>query len=240
MTIIAQTEKQYLTSERDVIDRVCWDFYGSTQGTAEAVYRRNTFLSRYPAVLPPGLVITLPVVSLTALRQVRELWDYGTVKKSDAGRVAATVDNRLSAAQSALNHYRATKYSLPASEVVDDVKELTEAEWLGVYYKTASGTWKQARMHKSNLQFEGDADNLSVRVQSLEESLTRFNLMEFVPAGAARLEVQDSVVRMVFDRSKFAMSDAELEQVLRPMFPQYTLETCQGDVQVIGPIPRRF
>lgn len=50
----------YITKQLDVLDRICWEFYGSSQGTVEAVLEVNPNLALLLPVLPPGVEILLP------------------------------------------------------------------------------------------------------------------------------------------------------------------------------------
>lgn len=50
----------YTTRALDELDRICFDFYGGTQGSVEAVLRVNPNLADLLPILPPGLKILLP------------------------------------------------------------------------------------------------------------------------------------------------------------------------------------
>ncbi|MCP9785395.1 tail protein X [Cyanobium sp. N5-Cardenillas] len=50
----------YTTSQLDMLDRICWEFYGSSQGTVEAVLEVNRNLATLLPILPPGVEILLP------------------------------------------------------------------------------------------------------------------------------------------------------------------------------------
>ena len=50
----------YTTRQLDELDRICWDYYGGTQGSVEAVLSVNPNLAELLPLLPPGIVITLP------------------------------------------------------------------------------------------------------------------------------------------------------------------------------------
>jgi len=67
---------RYRTKEGDQIDQICWLHYGATAGVVERVLVANSGLARYGAVLPMGLVIELPELSITqeSAPTVR-LWD---------------------------------------------------------------------------------------------------------------------------------------------------------------------
>jgi phage tail protein X len=69
---------QYRTSENDMLDRICWRYYGRQSGAVEAVLEANRAigLAAYGPVLPGGLLITLPELteSETATTTV-SLWE---------------------------------------------------------------------------------------------------------------------------------------------------------------------
>lgn len=67
-------EKNYLTLDGDVVDRICWIFYGVSRGATEAVFARNPILSAFPSVLPAGVIIILPRFVYEQDR--KPLWDY--------------------------------------------------------------------------------------------------------------------------------------------------------------------
>jgi phage tail protein X len=52
MNVIAQ--------QGDTVDALCWRYYGSTDGTVEAVLEANAGLANYGPVLPVGTVVRLP------------------------------------------------------------------------------------------------------------------------------------------------------------------------------------
>jgi phage tail protein X len=57
---------QYQTKAGDMLDAICWKFYGSSEsGILEAVYAANQNLSFRGEVLPAGLIITLPDIATT-------------------------------------------------------------------------------------------------------------------------------------------------------------------------------
>lgn len=44
----------------DTVDALCWRYYGSTDGTVEAVLEANAGLADHGPVLPMGTVVYLP------------------------------------------------------------------------------------------------------------------------------------------------------------------------------------
>lgn len=51
---------QYLTREGDMLDRICWKFYGRQSTAVEAVLEANPHLADHGPALPAGIVIELP------------------------------------------------------------------------------------------------------------------------------------------------------------------------------------
>lgn len=80
MPFFPTIEKNYLTSDGDVVDNICWKYYGFTEKSTEAVFARNAFLPSFGPVLPAGLIITLPILSQDVLTAVltKPLWNYTT------------------------------------------------------------------------------------------------------------------------------------------------------------------
>lgn len=67
---------QQRTQQNDTVDTLCWRHYGRTAGVVEAVLDANPGLASYGAVLPAGLLITLPDIQTSAPeRQMVSLWD---------------------------------------------------------------------------------------------------------------------------------------------------------------------
>jgi phage tail protein X len=57
--------KTYVTKEGDMIDLICWQQYkGRMTGTVEAVFDANPCLEDMGPLLPAGLVLILPDVSV--------------------------------------------------------------------------------------------------------------------------------------------------------------------------------
>ncbi|WP_264376336.1 MULTISPECIES: tail protein X [Wolbachia] len=64
----------YKTKENDMLDLICWNYYGFSSGAVEIVLRANPGLAEYE-LLPAGLIIKLPVIQRTIQKQVIKLWD---------------------------------------------------------------------------------------------------------------------------------------------------------------------
>jgi len=64
----------YRTVEGEKLDVICWQHYGSLNGTVEAVLEANYGLAEYDHFLPHGLTIVLPDITPPTKEPVR-LWD---------------------------------------------------------------------------------------------------------------------------------------------------------------------
>lgn len=62
------------TSDGDLLDTICHDFYGHLGGSVEAVLDANQGLADEPQPYRAGVVITLPDLAAPAQEQVT-LWD---------------------------------------------------------------------------------------------------------------------------------------------------------------------
>lgn len=66
----------YRCIEGDILDRICWKFYGRTSGTVEAVLEANPGLADLGPVYSAGLKIELPSLpDAEATNNVIKLWD---------------------------------------------------------------------------------------------------------------------------------------------------------------------
>jgi len=65
----------YTTAEGDMVDEICHRIYGRSEGTTEAVYAANPGLADLGPVLPVGVVITLPDLSVAKTVKSVRLWD---------------------------------------------------------------------------------------------------------------------------------------------------------------------
>lgn len=65
----------YRTREGDVLDWICWKHYKKQSGVVEAVLEANNGLANFGDILPAGLEIILPELSLPETDQLVRLWD---------------------------------------------------------------------------------------------------------------------------------------------------------------------
>ncbi len=65
---------KYIASEGDVLDRICWKYYGKTVGVVEQVLNANKGLAEYGAFIPMGLVIELPDLAVESVSTTITLW----------------------------------------------------------------------------------------------------------------------------------------------------------------------
>lgn len=63
----------YRTKDGDILDAICWKYYGQQVGTVEAVLEANPRLADADAELPAGILISLPELSLSE-SEVITLW----------------------------------------------------------------------------------------------------------------------------------------------------------------------
>ena len=68
-----------ISREGDTISAIAYRYYGTSRGKVEAVLKANKNLCRYPAVLPIGVIITLPAIAneveqINVIKTVN-LWD---------------------------------------------------------------------------------------------------------------------------------------------------------------------
>lgn len=64
----------YLTRDGDVLDAICWKYYGRVSATA-LVLQENPGLAERGPVLEAGIRIVLPEVAEQAEQQPISLWD---------------------------------------------------------------------------------------------------------------------------------------------------------------------
>ncbi len=57
---VASGDALYRSTRGDVVDLVCYDYYGRSNGTTEAVFEANRWLSSYGPFLPGDVYILLP------------------------------------------------------------------------------------------------------------------------------------------------------------------------------------
>lgn len=64
----------YTTRDGDMLDEICFKFYGKTDGTVERVLEANQNLANLGPVYSAGVVITMPDVAIESQTKVR-LWE---------------------------------------------------------------------------------------------------------------------------------------------------------------------
>lgn len=67
--------QSYITRQFDMLDDICWRFYGRTQQTVEAVMIANPNLADLLPILPEGLTISLPDLPQPETTETLRLWD---------------------------------------------------------------------------------------------------------------------------------------------------------------------
>lgn len=65
---------EYITKDGETLDYIVWKHYGKTDGILEQVLVINRHLARFDAVLPVGVVITLPEVTQPSNSNKIKLW----------------------------------------------------------------------------------------------------------------------------------------------------------------------
>jgi phage tail protein X len=66
---------QYRTKTGDMIDALCFHFYGRQAQAVEQVYEANRGLADAGPVLPSGMIIELPEIPAAAAAKTIKLWD---------------------------------------------------------------------------------------------------------------------------------------------------------------------
>ncbi len=64
----------YTTKDGDVLDLICWKYYGSSNGTVEKVLEANCHLANLDAVFAAGVKIILPDLTKTEEEKSVKLW----------------------------------------------------------------------------------------------------------------------------------------------------------------------
>jgi phage tail protein X len=64
----------YTTKDGDVLDSICWKYYGSTNGTVEKVLEANRHLANLPAIFAAGVKIILPDLTPEEDSESVKLW----------------------------------------------------------------------------------------------------------------------------------------------------------------------
>lgn len=67
----------YRTQDGDMVDEICWLYYGRTRGTVERVLEANKGLADRGPILPAGVLITLPTIEDQEAQSapLKEPWD---------------------------------------------------------------------------------------------------------------------------------------------------------------------
>ena len=65
----------YRCKDGDMLDWICWKYYGRQAGAVEAVLEANSGLADRGPVYPAGLEITLPDLPASNETDVVRLWD---------------------------------------------------------------------------------------------------------------------------------------------------------------------
>lgn len=64
----------YTTKDGDVLDAICFKYYGESKGTTEQVIEANRHLANEPEIFETGVKITLPQINLNEESEVIKLW----------------------------------------------------------------------------------------------------------------------------------------------------------------------
>ncbi len=64
----------YFTKDGDVLDAICWKYYGSTSGTVEKVLEANRHLAELGVVFTAGVKIILPDLTPEEETESVKLW----------------------------------------------------------------------------------------------------------------------------------------------------------------------
>ena len=64
----------YTTKDGDVLDEICWKYYGSTSGTVEKVLEANRHLAELGSIFAAGVKIILPDLTQEEETESVKLW----------------------------------------------------------------------------------------------------------------------------------------------------------------------
>jgi len=64
----------YVTKDGDVLDAICWKYYGNTSGTVEKVLEANRHLAELGSIFAAGVKIILPDLSQEEETESVKLW----------------------------------------------------------------------------------------------------------------------------------------------------------------------
>jgi phage tail protein X len=67
---------KYRTKTGDVLDNICYQYYGQTRGVVEKVLEANPGLAELGAIYDTGIIINLPKLTFPEQQQTTiRLWD---------------------------------------------------------------------------------------------------------------------------------------------------------------------
>lgn len=75
----------YATSQFEMLDDICWRYYGRTQQTVEAVLLANPNLADMMPILPEGLQILLPDLPAPSTSETVRIWDQLPIATTGTG-----------------------------------------------------------------------------------------------------------------------------------------------------------
>jgi phage tail protein X len=64
----------YVTKDGDVLDAICWKYYGSTTGVVEKVLEANRHLAELGSIFAAGVKIILPDLTREEETESVKLW----------------------------------------------------------------------------------------------------------------------------------------------------------------------
>ncbi len=64
----------YTTKDGDVLDAICWKYYGNTTGVVEKVLQANRHLAELGAIFSAGVKIVLPDLAQEEETESVKLW----------------------------------------------------------------------------------------------------------------------------------------------------------------------
>lgn len=64
----------YVTKDGDVLDAICWKYYGNTTGVVEKVLQANRHLAELGAIFSAGVKIVLPDLAQEEETESVKLW----------------------------------------------------------------------------------------------------------------------------------------------------------------------
>ena len=64
----------YVTKDGDVLDAICWKYYGNTSGTVEKVLEANRHLAELGSIFAAGVKIILPDLTPEEETESVKLW----------------------------------------------------------------------------------------------------------------------------------------------------------------------